>query len=150
MTMTELPPTGDIVDILLAQHEQIAEHLDDVACATGEKRAEAFKTLQRVLRIHEEGERHVVHPVTRDAAVAPEVATARVAEEQRADLALAELRDLDIESDEFDEKFAEFRAAVLEHARVEQDEEFPLLRKTQTSERLLAMANQLRTVQSMA
>jgi hypothetical protein len=148
--VTQLPPTGDIVDILLAQHEQITEYLDDVACATGQKRVEAFKTLQRVLRVHEEGEQHVVHPVTRDAAVAPEVATARIAEERRADLALAELRQLGLDSDEFDAKFAEFRAAVLEHARLEQDEEFPLLRKTQTNERLLAMANQLRTVQSMA
>lgn len=147
--MTTLPPTGDIVDILLAQHREIREHLDDVANATGEQRVEAFKALARVLHIHEQGEQHVVHPVTRDGAVAPEVAMQRVAEEHRADLALGELGELDLDSPDFDARFTEFRAAVLAHAQHEQDEEFPLLRKTQTAERLLAMANQLRTVQSM-
>jgi len=147
--MTTLPPTGDIVDILLAQHEQIREHLDDVANATGQHRVEAFKALARVLHIHEQGEQHVVHPVTRDRVAAPEVATERVAEEHQADIALGDLAGLGLDTSEFDRRFAEFRAAVLAHAQHEQDEEFPLLRTTQTSEQLLAMANQLRTVQSM-
>jgi len=148
--VTSLPSTGDVVDLLLAQHEQIEGLLDDVAAATGAGRAEAFKALQRVLRIHEQGEQEVVHPVTRDGAVAPELATARVVEERRADLALAELRELDLDSPDFDAKFTDFRDAVLSPARAEQDDEFPLLRKTQNSERLLAMANQLRAVQSMS
>jgi len=147
--MTTLPPTGDIVDILLAQHEQIREHLDDVANATGAQRIEAFKALARVLHIHEQGEQHVVHPVTRDWVAAPEVAAARVTEEHEADIALGDLAELGLDTPEFDKRFAEFRATVLAHAQLEQDEEFPLLRKTQTSEKLLAMANQLRTVQSM-
>jgi hemerythrin superfamily protein len=144
-----LPATGDIVDILLAQHAEVLAVLDEVRKGSGEQRAGAFSRLQALLHTHERGEQEVVHPVTRGVVEDPEIVADRVREEQQADLALAELRGLDLDSAAFDERFREFRDAVIAHAGWEERVEFPALRQSRTAEQLLAMANRLRTVQSM-
>ncbi len=140
----------DVVDLLLAQHEEILKTLDEVRANAGEPRADAFSRLQALLIAHERGEQAVVHPVTRDATGDPEIVAERVREERAADLALADLRGLDLDGGEFARRFDEFRDAVIAHAGWEERVEFPSLRATQTTERLLAMAGELRAAQAMA
>ncbi|HEY7175590.1 MAG TPA: hemerythrin domain-containing protein, partial [Micromonosporaceae bacterium] len=50
---------------------------------------------------------------------------------------------------DFDIRFAEFRDSVLEHAAQEETVEFPRLRATQSAERLVLLADELRSVQAM-
>lgn len=139
----------DVVDLLLAQHEEIFKTLDEVRANTGEPRADAFLRLEALLTAHEHGEQRVVHPVTRDVTEDPEIVVDRLREEREADFALADLRGLDLDSAEFDERFAAFRDAVIAHAGWEERVEFPSLRATQTTEQLLAMAGEMRAAQAM-
>lgn len=144
-----VPDAGDIVDVLIAQHEELIQALDEVRGSGGAERAGAFARLEELLRAHERGEREVVHPVTRELVEDPESVLDRVREEQRADLALAELHRLDPDSAEFDEELREFRDGWIAHIGWEERVELPSLRAGQTAEQLRVMANELRTVQAM-
>src|SRR5215467_4303224 len=144
-----LPTTGDVVDVLIAQHQELLDTLDEVRGSSGTPRADAFARLEALLRTHEQGEREVVHPVTRELVEDPETVLDRVREEQRADLALAELRRLEPDSAEFDAGLREFRDDLIAHVGWEERVELPSLRARQTAEQLRMMANELRTVQAM-
>jgi hypothetical protein len=139
---------GDIVDALLAQHEQAKSLLAGVKAASGTEKQTLFQELTAMLKMHETGEQQVVHPALATlGADGDEVAQARLAEEQEADDAIAELTRLGTDHADFDAKFEEFRQAVLEHATREENEEFPRLRKGLTAEKLHAMADEFYTAQ---
>jgi carbon monoxide dehydrogenase subunit G/hemerythrin superfamily protein len=139
---------GDIVDVLLAQHEHIKESFARVQAASGDAKKQLFADLADLLHTHESGEQQVVHPVTRQSAPdGQQVATARVEEEIKADQALAELKAMSIGDPQFHTKLEAFHQAVLAHATHEEHEEFPLLRRL-TVERRRAMADELRTAQA--
>jgi hypothetical protein len=144
-----LPAAGDIVDVLIAQHQELLDALDEVRGRGGAPRAAAFVRFRALLRAHEHGEREVVHPVTRELVDDPETVLDRVREEQHADRALAELGALDPDSAEFDAGLREFRDDLITHAGWEERVELPCLRARQTAEQLRMMANELRTVQAM-
>ena len=60
--------SGDIVDLLLSQHQQVKQAMAEVQDSAGDAQADAFDRLKLLLHAHEQGEQQVVHPVTRDAA----------------------------------------------------------------------------------
>jgi hemerythrin superfamily protein len=124
---------GNLIDVLMNQHQQIRNTLARVQTRTVPERSIAFDELRTLLRAHEAGEQELVHPATRDFAGEGDIAGARLAEEQAADRALAELVD----------RFAAFRDAVLRHAELEEVEEFPRLRAVLTQERLISMGGRL-------
>jgi hemerythrin superfamily protein len=132
---------GDLIDVLMNQHQQIRNTLARVQA--GPARSAALDELRLLLRAHEAGEQELVHPATRDFAGEGDIAGARMAEEQAADRALAELVDLGVDHDSFDERFAAFRDSVLRHAELEELEEFPRLRAVLTQERLVSMGGRL-------
>jgi hypothetical protein len=78
-----------------------------------------------------------------------EIAEARVAEEQEANRALAELKALGVDGPGFDATFDAFHQAVLAHATHEETDEFPRLRQLVAVERLHSMADELRSIQAM-
>ena len=87
------------------------------------------------LKAHETAEQKVIRPVIEDTANADE-AHARIAEEQEADKAVAELSALGPDNPQFGAKFAEFADKVHEHAEHEEHEELPLLLKLSAEQRL--------------
>jgi hemerythrin superfamily protein len=145
----KLPANADIVDLLKHQHQEVKRALAEVETLEGDSRAAAFERLQRLLSAHEHGERQVVHPVTRDRAGNPWLARALQDEENRAEVSMAELHALGPNNPDFEPKFAALHDAVLAHDEHEESEEFPLLRRTQSAERLEEMADELQDVQSM-
>ncbi len=74
------------------------------------KRKSLFEQLTTTLKAHETG-----------------VADVRNAEENEANEVIAALSELDVDSPEFDEKFAEFKQAVSDHAEAEEKQEFPTI-----------------------
>jgi len=144
-----LPDNADVVDLLVHQHHEVKRALAEVGALEGDSKAAAFARLQRLLTAHESAEQQVVHPATRDLAHNADVARARVEEEMSTDDALAELHALGAAHPDFDARFALLRDAVLAHNEREENEEFLLLRNTQSRERLVEMADSLREVQSM-
>lgn len=142
----------DIVDVLLDQHQQLRRLCTEMHAATGQDKKWIFGDLAALMRLHELGERAVVHPVTRDH-IRPGgdlLAGACTAEEERARWAILDLKDLGVDHPGFTARFAAFHQAVLDHAAHEERDEFPLLRRYIPTQRLHTMANELRNVQAMS
>lgn len=140
---------GDVIDVLVDQHEQIKRSLTEVETAVGEAKAVAFLELETLLYVHESGEQQVVHPVTREEAGEAGLADALEREERECDAMLAQLRDLDVSHPDFGRTFTGLRKVVLKHVQEEEDEEFPRLRASQSTEALMALGDQLRAVQEI-
>jgi hemerythrin superfamily protein len=74
--------------------------------------------------VHETAEEMVLRPTSRKVA-GDEVVDARNHEEAEANQALADLEDLDLDTRDFEQKFAMFEKSVQQHAEKEEREEFP-------------------------
>jgi hemerythrin superfamily protein len=140
---------GDVVDVLLGQHEQVKALFSKIAAASEPDRQALFTALTQLLHVHESGEQQVVHPALRTGGDDDKVVAARLAEEKEADAVIAELTSLGVDHPEFASKFEEFHQAVLDHAAHEENEEFPRLRNQVPVEQLRMMAGELRSVQAM-
>jgi hemerythrin superfamily protein len=126
-------PEGDLVRILFEQHAAVRDLLAEVAAASGTDRKKLFAQLTAMVKAHETAEEAVVRPVTMQTA-GGDVAEARNAEESEADAAVAALSQLDVDSPEFDSRFAAFTAAVSTHADAEESDEFPTLQSGRSAE----------------
>jgi hypothetical protein len=142
-------PQGDMIEILLEQHQHIRELFKQVKGAEGERKQRAFDELRALLAVHETAEEMVLRPLSsKDAG--SEVADARNEEEREATRTLTVLEMMDVSSAEFDQDFAKFERAVLDHARREEKDEFPLVRAREDPDALLAMGRTLRAVERAA
>src|SRR3954471_20068893 len=120
------PSNRDVVSLLLEQHAEIRSLLRATAEAPGDQRRETFQCLVRLLAVHETAEEEVVHPAARRADGGDGIVEARLAEEDKAKTILSELEDLGVEHDEFLSRLSAFEEAVLQHASMEEQLEFPL------------------------
>ena len=142
-------PQGDIIAILLEQHERIRGLFTDVKGAEGEHKQQAFDELRALLAAHETGEEMILRPVSSKDAGAG-VADARNQEENEATRRLTDLEKIDVSSAEFERAFAEFERAVLNHAQHEEQEEFPSVRAREDPDRLVSMGKALRAAEKIA
>lgn len=142
------PSCPDVVDVLLEQHDEIRRLCAAVERSGGDEKARRFAALVRTVRLHERGEQSVVHPATRDCAVAGHIiGTARVMEEDAVERFVEDLQDLGAAHPGFDRLFTALYRAVLDHMTREELEEFPLLRHYVPIQRLHMMAGELHDVQ---
>ena len=150
--MTTTANTQDnVVDLLLAQHDRIRTLLSDIESSHGDRRRDSFDELRRFLAVHETAEEMVVHPTTRRQGPEGEnVADARLEEENEGKQVLSELDDLDVDEPEFAKKFATFKKAVSEHAKHEESEEFPILRRAADADDMKRMARAVRAAEAIA
>jgi hemerythrin superfamily protein len=140
----------DAVDLLIRQHEEIRRLLRKVDTSTGERRAEAFDRLRRLLAVHETAEEEIVHPLARHAIKhGDEVIRARLREEYRGKQMLRQLEKMGTSAPSFEPMFARFRTAVLEHAEREERAEFPALRERGDAE-LRGLAAAIKAAEAMA
>ena len=116
----------DVIRILLEQHDALRAGFQQLRTSTGAARSTAFDSLRALLAAHEMAEEEVLRPVTTEVGE-KDVADARRSEESRADALLAQLEDLEVDSEEFDRALAQLEAAVDDHAAMEEAEEFPAI-----------------------
>jgi hemerythrin superfamily protein len=151
--MTQRPetmPDTDAVTLLIRQHDEIRSLSREVETGRGQRRAEAFERLRRLLAVHETAEEQIVHPLARHSGPrGAEIVDARLEEEKRGKQMLRELERMGTSNPSFPPMFARFRAAVLEHAEHEEREEFPELRKRGHAE-LRGMAAAIKAAEAMA
>ncbi len=141
----------DVVDLLLAQHEEARSLFGQIASSTGKAKKGSFDRLVRLLAVHETAEEMVVYPVVRGSGPdGDRLADARTAEESEAKSALAELEKIGVDHAEFDAKLATFQELVDSHAQNEEREIFPLLRSTQSAEQLAKMAHSVELAERTA
>jgi Hemerythrin HHE cation binding domain len=141
----------DAVDVLLAQHERIKGLFGEVLAAQGEEKRERFEDLVRMLAVHEAAEEQLVHPLARrNDAAGDAVVAARLGEERQARRDLADLYELGTAAADFDVRLTRLRDAVLVHAAHEEQEEFPLLRRSVTGARLAKLGGSVLRAERLA
>jgi hemerythrin HHE cation binding domain-containing protein len=142
-------PQGDMIAILLEQHQRIRELFAHVKEAEGKRKQQAFDELRALLAVHETAEEMILRPISsKDAGT--EVTDARNEEEREAARDLTVLEMMDVSSAEFDRMFADFERAVLDHAGHEEQDEFPLVRSREDQDTLLALGRTLRAAERIA
>lgn len=142
----------EVVAFLKAQHNLIEDMFDQVLHASDPKaREEPFTTLRQLLAVHETAEEMVVHPrVRREDDAGDAIVEARLKEEHEAKELLSQVEKLDITSQEFIDELSKLREAVLEHARQEENDEFPVLERKVDADDLKRMGAAVRAAEAIA
>lgn len=141
----------DVVDFLLAQHEEIKKLFTQVEKRSGKDKAETFERLRHLLAVHETAEEEIVHPFARRAIGNGErIIDARLKEENEAKETLKELEKIGTDHAEFDALFAKLQKAVLGHAEHEEHTEFPQIRGKSTPQQLKGMAAAVKAAEAVA
>ncbi|GAA1370450.1 hemerythrin domain-containing protein [Catellatospora chokoriensis] len=143
--------TDDVIDLLLSHHEQIKQLFGQVARAHGEQKQAAWRQLKDLLVLHESIEQQLVHPlVARRVPDGEDLIESRLQEEQQAIADLSRLYQIGIDHPQFDDGLIELRDAVVEHAELEEDEEFGYLRENVPTEQLIGLAAAARAAERIA
>ena len=130
-------PEGDVVRILLEQHARIRDLFEEIRGSAGSRKRELFDELRQLLAVHETAEEMILRPTSRRVA-GDDVVDARNHEEADANVVLARLEKLDPATPDFDTELAGFERAVLDHADLEERDEFSqVLTECDESERRL-------------
>jgi hemerythrin superfamily protein len=142
----------EVVAFLKAQHNLIEDMFDEVLHASDpEAREKPFIELRQLLAVHETAEEMVVHPrVRRETDDGDAIVDARLNEEHEAKELLSQIENLDITSQEFIDQVTKLRDAVLDHARHEEDEEFPVLQREVDENDLKRMGAAVRAAEAIA
>ncbi|HVY10109.1 MAG TPA: hemerythrin domain-containing protein [Mycobacteriales bacterium] len=141
----------DAIEFLLTQHREVEKLIEEIKKSPAENRGALFDELRESLAVHETAEELILRPATRSAGEQGKaVAEARMAEENEAKQALADLEKLDPASDAFMTDFGAFAADVLEHATNEEQQEFPLVRAEKDENALEKMATAMDLVEKVA
>ena len=142
---------GDVVDLLLDQHRVIRELCDEISAAGATDREEPFRSLLRLLAVHEAVEEELVHPYVKRRVEGAKAAVAdRVEEEREVNKMLVALDALGPTNPGFADLFARFRTALLAHADKEESSEFAGLRSATRPAERSAMAAALRVASALA
>jgi hemerythrin superfamily protein len=143
--------TTDVVELLLADHEEAKALLARFDHIAPNDRASYFCEVVTELVRHEVAEEHIVYPVIRRATPGgDQEAKARIAEQAEAEELLAHMEKMDTSSAEFATQFATLRRAVLDHARSEEAGTFPLLKEMEDAESRLALGGRYEHAKAVA
>jgi hemerythrin superfamily protein len=142
----------EVVAFLKAQHNLIEDMFEEVLHASDpHAREKPFVALRQLLAIHETAEEMVVHPRVRHESDAGDaVVDARLKEEHDAKELLSQIEKLDITSQQFIDELSKLRAAVLDHAQHEENDEFPVLQKELDDNDLKRMTWAVRAAEALA
>ncbi|WP_396454933.1 hemerythrin domain-containing protein [Actinomadura sp.] len=141
----------DAIDLLVRQHAEIRRLFDEVEAAAGDERKAAFDRLRRLLAVHETAEEEIVHPYARrHLDDGDTVVDARLSEENQAKQILSDTEYLGTDDTEFLRWLGDLRIAVLDHARHEEEEEFPRIRELAGEQERRRMAGAVRAAEAVA
>jgi hemerythrin superfamily protein len=125
--MTTAMPTDDLVRLLEEDHRLVETRLSEFDTAGPATRGELFWKLTNDLVRHEVAEEVVLYPALRKVPGGDQIADARIAEQSEAEELLAKMEKMDAESPEFVRELAKLKAAVLEHAKAEEESAFAMV-----------------------
>jgi iron-sulfur cluster repair protein YtfE (RIC family) len=139
----------DVLKLLETDHREAEDLFAKVKDNTGAARDQSFAKLAQELTIHTEAEERVVYPAMDQAGLREDV---EEAEKEHAGVKalLAEMKDLDSSSSEFDTKLTKLEADVSHHVQEEESEVFPKFRQAVTSEELSSLGDQVQAAKEEA
>ncbi|MEO5875880.1 MAG: hemerythrin domain-containing protein [Streptosporangiaceae bacterium] len=141
---------NDVVDLLMAQHEEIRTLFDQVEKSSGDRRREKFDALRSLLAVHETAEEEIVHPYAKSKLGGDGAVNDLLEEEKHAKDTLKRLERTETGSSEFLPLLRQLRAAVEAHAKHEESSEFAQLRIKGTTEELQGMATLVKAAEAVA
>lgn len=152
MTETSVNSPNDVVQLLIAQHNEIKRLLAETLRAPdGTEREKAFFELRRLLAVHETAEELVVHPLARRKSdTGDALVDAALREEHQTKEQLAKLESMGTDAAEFDTALAELHSALLVHAEHEENDEFRKLHQQLGADQLKVLAAAVRAAERMA
>ena len=136
MTQGMSAAAGDWDEVLAAEHDSALAIFDKLLATDSTqtfKRTMLVKKLTHALDKHAHEEEHVVYPALREANEAHDAGVLE-AEHGEVKTWLYELNEMDKGSGDFLEKVREFRTAVETHARMEEEQVFPRLKRGMSEE----------------
>jgi hypothetical protein len=140
----------DVIHALLQEHDEMRRLGTDVREASYTDKKGLFAELYQLVNVHELGDLAVVHPAVRgNTANGDGAAVACMTEGADIARAPAELHALGVEHATFDSKLAMVHQAIHDHTAHEERDEFPLLRRYVSTQRLHMMAGELHDVEVM-
>ncbi|MCL2543012.1 MAG: hemerythrin domain-containing protein [Nocardioidaceae bacterium] len=142
-------PEGDVVRLLLEQHERIRRLFEELRGSIGTARADLFAELRAGLTVHETAEQLVVRPASKELA-GEGVAEARLEEEQETTGLLADLDRMAVTDPEFHQRLVTFEEVVERHLAAEEREELPPLLAGSTPEERQRMGRMLTATERLA
>ncbi|WP_436532609.1 hemerythrin domain-containing protein [Actinoplanes sp. HUAS TT8] len=141
----------DVVDVLRHEHEQIRQLCIDVRKAGPGRRRQELAALGQTFYRHQLGERAVAHPAVRNSgADGNAIALGIQLKSEQLDRSLTEILRLGVEHADFDATFATLSDGLLAHAADQESDEFPLLRRHVSAQRLHMMAGAMNDIRIMA
>lgn len=141
----------DIVDVLRHEHEQIRRLCIEVREAGHDGKERPLAALQQAVSLHQLGEVAVAHPAARDCGPSGDTAGLDCqVKGERLERSLIELGRLGVEHPDFDARFVALSDALLDHAADQERDEFPVLRRYVSTQRLHMMASAMQDVRIMA
>lgn len=152
MVETFVQSTDDVVNFLKDQHNMIKDMFEEVLSASSDDaRKTAFIDLRQLLAVHETAEELVFHPrARRELPDGERIVEARLSEEHDAKEQLQRLETLDVGSTEFLVELKAFQQAVIEHADLEEIEEFSRFQRELDADELKQLAGAVRAVEALA
>jgi hemerythrin superfamily protein len=151
MTVTTIERPSDVVSFLKSQHKQIESLMQQVSTSHGKDRQQTWDQLRRLLAVHETAEEEIVHPRAKMVLDnGDQVVDARLQEEHKGKQAIAELEKLDVDSTEFDTKFAKLVQDVKAHAEAEEHTEFERIAAELDDDQLQGMRKAVELAEKMA
>jgi hemerythrin superfamily protein len=121
----------DVVDLLLARHREVRQHIEEYERSSAEPRLREhlLDDLRSKLSSHEAVEEQLIHPlVRRNLPDGHRIAAEVLSQEQQAQELLAEIEHTEPHTPRMDELTAELFAKVRLHQQTEETEVFPALR----------------------
>ena len=144
------PGGGDVVDLLLQQHGALRRLCAEITSAAPGAKEAPFRSLVRLMAVHEAVEEEIVHPyVKRRVGAAADVENL-LDEENEIKKMLVALDALGPAAPGFDGLFEQFRTTLLAHAAKEEKGEFAGLREKTGPKERTAMAAAVRMASTLA
>lgn len=137
--MTTYQNPDDVVQLLEEDHKLVQSRLESLSASAASGRGELFWKLTNDLVRHEVAEEVVVYPALREIPGGDAIADARIAEQSEAEEKLAHMEKLDAASPEFASELSSLKAAVLEHAKAEEETAFAMLLSALPSDRRIEL-----------
>ncbi len=125
----------DVVDLIMADHREV-ERLFDKMREDPESRPMLLPTVTTLLIAHSRAEESEVYPAARDEAGETDEVAHSQEEHAAAEELLVKLKQMDVNSADFDSTLDELIEAILHHVEEEEESVLPGLRTSLSSERL--------------
>lgn len=133
----------DAIELLTSQHDEVAALFEQCQRAAGMQKQTIFDRIADRLAVHAAIEEHHFYPAVKSAGTA-ELLLKAVQEHYEMKQQIAELIDMGVDGEDFDDKLIQLAEAVRHHVKDEEEPVlFPKVREAVDQETLEAIGNQM-------